>query len=166
MTLTPRALLLLSAQRHYLHDRPDEREVARDWQRHVEQARADGDLIALVQDSGAQTADDVLQVKRLRVVCGTEGPQEAELTLSIEGVDHSIDATGDGPVDAAFHAVKMLYPHKARLQLYQVQAVTEGSSIRAGSELMPEGGDLEPGPQLYGQILAQMAGTISDCLSA
>ncbi|WP_371411660.1 zinc ABC transporter substrate-binding protein [Paracoccus sp. SY] len=46
-----------------------------------------------------------------------------------------------------------------------VQAVTEGSSIRAGSELMPEGGDLEPGPQLYGQILAQMAGTISDCLS-
>ena len=46
-----------------------------------------------------------------------------------------------------------------------VQAVTEGSSIRAGSELMPEGGDLEPGPQLYGQILVQMAATISDCLS-
>jgi len=46
-----------------------------------------------------------------------------------------------------------------------VQAVTEGSSIQAGSELMPEGGDLEPGAQLYGQILAQMAGTISDCLS-
>ncbi|MHA0034724.1 isochorismatase family protein [Deinococcus sp. PESE-13] len=54
MTLTPRALLLLSAQRHYLHDRPDEREVARDWQRHVEQARADGDLIALVQWDGEE----------------------------------------------------------------------------------------------------------------
>lgn len=54
MTLTPRALLLLSAQRHFLHDRPDEREVARDWQRHVEQARADGDLIALVQWDGEE----------------------------------------------------------------------------------------------------------------
>ncbi len=70
-------------------------------------------------------------VKRLRVVCGTEGPQEAELTLTIDGVDHSIDATGDGPVDAAFNAVKMLYPHKAQLQLYQVSAVTEGTDAQA-----------------------------------
>ncbi|WP_323006088.1 2-isopropylmalate synthase [Pseudorhodobacter sp.] len=91
----------------------------------------DDDLIALVQESETNTAQDALQVKRLRVICGTEGPQEAELTLSIEGVDHSIDATGDGPVDAAFMAVKMLYPHKARLQLYQVQAVTEGTDAQA-----------------------------------
>ncbi|SEM78296.1 2-isopropylmalate synthase [Pseudorhodobacter antarcticus] len=91
----------------------------------------DDDLIALVQDSATNTAHDTLQVKRLRVVCGTDGPQEAELTLSIEGKDHSIDATGDGPVDAAFNAVKMLYPHKARLQLYQVQAVTEGTDAQA-----------------------------------
>jgi 2-isopropylmalate synthase len=91
----------------------------------------DDDLIALIQDSATSTAHDTLQVKRLRVICGTEGPQEAELTLAIEGVDHSIDATGDGPVDAAFNAVKMLYPHKARLQLYQVQAVTEGTDAQA-----------------------------------
>ncbi|GGI72570.1 isochorismatase family protein [Deinococcus wulumuqiensis] len=52
MTLTPRALLLLSAQRHHLHDRPDERELARDWLRHIEDARAAGDLIALVQWDG------------------------------------------------------------------------------------------------------------------
>jgi len=89
----------------------------------------DDDLVALVQDNtGAQ---DTLHIKRLRVVCGTEGPQEAELTLSIDGVDHSIDATGDGPVDAAFNAVKMLYPHRARLQLYQVSAVTEGTDAQA-----------------------------------
>ena len=74
---------------------------------------------------------DTLQVKRLRVVCGTEGPQEAELTLTIDGVDHAIDATGDGPVDAAFNAVKMLFPHEARLQLYQVSAVTEGTDAQA-----------------------------------
>ena len=91
----------------------------------------DDDLIALMQDQGTSDAHDTLQVKRLRVVCGTDGPQEAELTLTIEGVDYSIDATGDGPVDAAFNAVKMLYPHGARLQLYQVHAVTEGTDAQA-----------------------------------
>lgn len=91
----------------------------------------DEDLVALVADTQATTEDDHLQVKKLRVVCGTEGPQEADLTLSIGGEEHSIDATGDGPVDAVFNAIKMLYPHKARLELYQVQAVTEGTDAQA-----------------------------------
>jgi 2-isopropylmalate synthase len=91
----------------------------------------DEDLIALMTDQETNTIHDTLQVKRLRVVCGTEGPREAELTLSIEGVDHSIDATGDGPVDAAFNAVRMLYPNKANLLLYQVSAVTEGTDAQA-----------------------------------
>ena len=91
----------------------------------------DEDLIALVQDEERQEAQDSLQIRRLRVICGTEGPQEAKLTLSINGVDHSTDATGDGPVDAAFNAVKMLYPHHAALQLYQVSAVTEGTDAQA-----------------------------------
>ncbi|PZR00416.1 MAG: 2-isopropylmalate synthase [Cereibacter sphaeroides] len=89
------------------------------------------DLIALMQDSSAAEQDDVLQVKYLRVVCGTEGPGEARLTLAIKGVDHTVEANGDGPVDAAFNAVKQLYPNKARLQLYQVSAVTEGTDAQA-----------------------------------
>ena len=91
----------------------------------------DDDLMALVADEATLAEHDHIQVKRLRVVCGTEGPQEADLTLIIAGVDHSIDATGDGPVDASFNAVKMLYPHKARLLLYQVNAVTEGTDAQA-----------------------------------
>ena len=59
------------------------------------------------------------------------GPVVINKPLTIDGVDHSIDATGDGPVDAAFNAVKMLYPHKAQLHLYQVQAVTEGTDAQA-----------------------------------
>jgi 2-isopropylmalate synthase len=84
-----------------------------------------------MKDHEVNTGSDYLQLKRLRVICGTEGPQEAELTMSIDGVDHSIDATGDGPVDAAFNAVRMLYPHNVRLQLYQVHAVTEGTDAQA-----------------------------------
>ena len=57
MTLTPRALLLLSVQRHHLHDRPDEREVAREGLRQVEAAREAGDLIALVQWDGEEGSE-------------------------------------------------------------------------------------------------------------
>ena len=91
----------------------------------------DDDLIALIVDNASAGGDDHLQLRKLRVVCGTEGPQEAELTLAIDGTETFIDATGDGPVDAVFNAIKMLYPHDAKLDLYQVQAVTEGTDAQA-----------------------------------
>ena len=91
----------------------------------------DDDLIALMQDSAANTASDYLHLRHLRVVCGTEGPQTAELTMTVDGEEKSVTATGDGPVDAAFKAVSALFPHKARLQLYQVHAVTEGTDAQA-----------------------------------
>jgi 2-isopropylmalate synthase len=91
----------------------------------------DDDLIALVADEATMDAHDTLVLKKLRVVCGTDGPQEADMVLTIDGTDHHIDATGDGPVDAAFNCVKMLFPHKARLQVYQVAAVTEGTDAQA-----------------------------------
>jgi len=106
----------------------------------------DDDLIALVADNATTTEHDFIQVRRLRVVCGTEGPQEADLTLAIDGEERHIDATGDGPIDAAFNAIKMLFPHKARLQLYQVHAVTEGTDAQATvSVRMEEDGKIVTG---------------------
>jgi 2-isopropylmalate synthase len=91
----------------------------------------DDDLIALMTDSGAAAANDRLAVRFLRVICGTEAPQSADLTLTVDGTDHQVTAQGDGPVDAVFNAVKALFPHQARLQLYQVHAVTEGTDAQA-----------------------------------
>jgi 2-isopropylmalate synthase len=91
----------------------------------------DEDLVALVADEQTNDAHEFLQLKKLRVICGTDGPQEADMVLTIDGTDHHIDATGDGPVDAAFNCVKMLFPHKARLEVYQVHAVTEGTDAQA-----------------------------------
>jgi len=89
----------------------------------------DEDLIALVQMSDDAGADR-LALKRLRVICGTEG-QSADMTMMVDGKETSVEATGDGPVDAAFNCVKSIFPHKARLQLYQVHAVTEGTDAQA-----------------------------------
>ncbi|MDQ7080750.1 MAG: 2-isopropylmalate synthase [Paracoccaceae bacterium] len=106
----------------------------------------DEDLLALMSDSAASAAHDHLQVKFLRVICGTEAPQSADLTLSIDGKDQQVTAQGDGPVDATFNAVKALYPHDARLQLYQVHAVTEGTDAQATvSVRMEEGGHIVTG---------------------
>ncbi|MBI1340252.1 2-isopropylmalate synthase [bacterium] len=90
----------------------------------------DDDIIALVDDQMAG-AEERMALKRLRVVAGTEGPQEAELTLSIAGVESTALATGNGPVDAVFNAIRKLAPHEAVLELYQVMAVTQGTDAQA-----------------------------------
>ncbi len=104
------------------------------------------DLIALMRDTTSDAEHDTIQLNHLRVVCGTSGPQTAEMTLEIEGEDCTTTATGDGPVDAAFNAVKELFPHDARLQLYQVHAVTEGTDAQATvSVRMEENGKIVMG---------------------
>ncbi|MEL6533073.1 MAG: 2-isopropylmalate synthase [Pseudomonadota bacterium] len=91
----------------------------------------DDDLIALVTDAGAGDVDAHLELKFLRVICGTEAPQSADLLLRVGETDHQITSQGDGPVDAAFNAVNTLFPNQAVLQLYQVHAVTEGMDAQA-----------------------------------
>jgi 2-isopropylmalate synthase len=106
----------------------------------------DDDLVALMTDTTANVAGDHIQVRHLRVVCGTEGPQTADLTLAIGGQDHSVTCTGDGPVDATFKAIRELFPHDARLALFQVHAVTEGTDAQATvSVRLEEGGKIVTG---------------------
>jgi 2-isopropylmalate synthase len=90
----------------------------------------DEDIIALVDDEVVRT-NDTVKFGSLMVVCGSKGPQTAELELDTEGNTRSTKATGDGPVDAVFNAIKELVPHTAKLQLYQVHAVTEGTDAQA-----------------------------------
>jgi len=90
----------------------------------------DEDLIALVH-AGTDGESDRLQIKSLKVMCGTDGPQTAHLVMTVDGEEKSTEATGDGPVDATFNAVKAIFAHDARLQLYQVHAVTEGTDAQA-----------------------------------
>ena len=90
----------------------------------------DEDLVALVDDEVSR-ANDTIKFQSLMVVCGSNGPQTAELELDVDGQICSVKAEGDGPVDATFNAIKALVPHEARLQLYQVNAVTEGTDAQA-----------------------------------
>ncbi len=100
----------------------------------------DEDIAALVDDEIAQ-AHDRIKIVSLMVIAGTMGPQSATLVLDIDGAHHTTQATGNGPVDAIFNAIKALVPHTAKLLLYQVHAVTEGTDAQAEvSVRLEEGG--------------------------
>ena len=90
----------------------------------------DEDLIALMRIATDPEADRI-KLKSMHVVCGTEGPNVAKMTLTVDEAEHSTEQNGDGPVDASFNCIKALVPHTARLQLYQVAAVTEGTDAQA-----------------------------------
>ncbi|MBI3445479.1 MAG: 2-isopropylmalate synthase [Magnetospirillum sp.] len=91
----------------------------------------DEDIVALVDDAVVRGNDRVKLVS-LEVLCGTKHqPPSATLELSVDGQIKAVQATGDGPVDATFNAIKALFPHEARLQLYQVSAVTQGTDAQA-----------------------------------
>jgi 2-isopropylmalate synthase len=91
----------------------------------------DEDIVALVDDQ-VQGSGERIRFVSLQVVCGSKGPQTADLELEVDGVVKRVSAEGDGPVDATFKAINSLFPHDAKLQLYQVDAVTEGSDAQAG----------------------------------
>ena len=100
----------------------------------------DEDIAALVDDEIAK-ANDRIKIVSLTVIAGTKGPQSATLVLDIDGAQHTTQATGNGPVDAIFNAIKHLVPHTAKLMLFQVHAVTEGTDAQAEvSVRLEEGG--------------------------
>jgi 2-isopropylmalate synthase len=90
----------------------------------------DEDIVALVEDE-ALRAHERIRFVSLQVIAGSKGPQTAELELEIDGAVRSAKTTGNGPVDATFNAIKSIVPHAARLQLFQVHAVTEGTDAQA-----------------------------------
>ncbi|WP_123194703.1 2-isopropylmalate synthase [Pannonibacter phragmitetus] len=90
----------------------------------------DEDIEALVEDE-ISTSGEGAKVIALTVIAGTGGPQKAILTMDINGRHETKEATGDGPVDATFKAIRAICPHNATLSLYQVHAVTEGTDAQA-----------------------------------
>ena len=76
----------------------------------------------------------------LTVIAGTGGPQKAILTMDVNGQHVTKEATGDGPVDATFNAIKAIVPHEAKLSLYQVHAVIEGTDAQAEVSVRLEAG--------------------------
>src|SRR5579864_2092861 len=106
----------------------------------------DEDIVALIDDE-IQHGAERIKFLSLQVIAGSKGPQSAELELEIDGQHKTAKTTGNGPVDATFNAIKEIVPHTARLRLYQVHAVTEGTDAQAEVSVRLE----EDGKSVNGQ---------------
>ncbi|MDB2415457.1 2-isopropylmalate synthase, partial [Rickettsiales bacterium] len=89
----------------------------------------DEDIIALIDNSVINNRG--VSLHSLQVVCGSKGNPSVDVELNSEDGVKSVSATGDGPVDALFNAIKKIVPHGAKLELYQVHAVTGGTDAQA-----------------------------------
>ncbi len=89
------------------------------------------DIVALVDDEVIR-GNDRIRLGSLEIICGNVHKEpRATLELAVDGESKSCTRTGDGPVDAAFNCIHELFPHDAKLQLYQVHAVTQGTDAQA-----------------------------------
>jgi 2-isopropylmalate synthase len=103
------------------------------------------DLMALVDDAAVRDHQRIRFVD-LTVWTGSRGPARAHLCLEIDGARATAEAEGDGGVDAAFKAIRALFPHEAELRLYSVGAVTEGTDAQAKTTVrLEEAGRLVDG---------------------
>lgn len=87
----------------------------------------DEDLQSLV---GQVTATDLVEKFKftdLEAVSKTGVKPKASMVLTVNGVAHATAAEGDGLVDAAFKAIEKIANSAAELELYLVNAVTQGT---------------------------------------
>jgi 2-isopropylmalate synthase len=68
-----------------------------------------------------------IKLNYLQVVCGKDSIPMATVKLIIDGEECSSTSSGNGPIDAAFKAVKILIHRKITLEEFLVQAITRGS---------------------------------------
>ena len=68
-----------------------------------------------------------IELISLQVVCGKSTIPTATVQISFNGDVFTETASGNGPIDAAFTAVKTLVKRRVRLEEFLIQAITRGS---------------------------------------
>ncbi|WP_035058125.1 2-isopropylmalate synthase [Andreprevotia chitinilytica] len=87
----------------------------------------DEDLHALVSDEMVTIEQETYRLAALKVVSETGEVPTANLVMTEHGHEKRADCEGDGPVDATFKAIEAIVHSGAELQLYSVNAITQGT---------------------------------------
>ena len=101
----------------------------------------DEDLMTILSDDSEVNVERVKLVS-LHAASGTSDSPVAAVELDIEGEIHKATAEGDGPVDAAFKAIKSLVEPNGRLLLYSVNAITAGTDAQGEVTVRLQNDDL------------------------
>lgn len=90
----------------------------------------DDDLQALVSETTSSFHNETIKLVSLKVCSETGETPSASLILSDNGEEKTANATGGGPVDAAFKAIEKIINSEAELKLYSVNNITSGTDAQ------------------------------------
>lgn len=100
----------------------------------------DEDLQALVSQSESAAAAERYKYVALKLTAETGEQATAEITVNVDGTEHSAVCTGNGSVDATFKAIESVVSSGASLKFYSVNSITGGTdaqgvvSVRLGKD--------------------------------
>ena len=90
----------------------------------------DEDLQALVSEEAVTPEREHYRLLTLRVVSETGEIPQARIAMAVGGSELHAEASGDGPVDAAFRAIERIAQANAKMLLFSVNAITTGTDAQ------------------------------------
>ena len=90
----------------------------------------DKDIIALV-DNEVNLSDDIVKLETLEVNCGSTRNPKILVKIDYKGKVIEKTESGNGPVDSIFKAINSIVKNTAKLELFQIHAVTKGTDAQA-----------------------------------
>jgi 2-isopropylmalate synthase len=85
----------------------------------------DEDVAAIISDE-IHLVEQIYELEHLRVVIDTGTTPTASVKIKTKGEVKQADAEGDGPVDAAYEAIRKATGQSPKLENYSIKAVTSG----------------------------------------
>lgn len=123
-----------AALKHHLKEigyTPEGEELDALYQKFLELADKKKDIttrdLEILVGSEKSRRNRALKLEALQVVCGSTTIPTATVQVSFGGDVFTETANGNGPVDAAFNAVKSITKRRVHVEEYLVQAITRGS---------------------------------------
>jgi len=92
----------------------------------------DEDILALVSDESVTPQREHYGLVSLAQHSETGERPHARVVFTVGGQEYSVQADGNGPVDASLKAIESHVRSGAELQLYSVNAITSGSTESQG----------------------------------
>ncbi len=83
--------------------------------------------LEILAGHGKKKAKPPIELVSLQVMCGKSTIPTATVQVSFRGDVFTETASGNGPIDASFTAVKNLLKRRVRLEEFLIQAITRGS---------------------------------------
>ncbi|QMT33227.1 2-isopropylmalate synthase [Conchiformibius steedae DSM 2580] len=126
----------------------------------------DEDLHALVSDGLVSLSQDHYKFISQRITTETGELPRAEIVFSVRGEEKHAQSTGSGPVDAIFKAIESVAQSGAELQIYSVNAVTQGTESQGETMVrLARGGKIANGQGADTDVLVATAKAYLSALS-